>query len=463
MPGDQEPNQTEPTLNERDVDSSGQGENIKRPSLGEMVDSEAASIEREPETGMVSTFDEKPAATVTPPAAVVTPPLETTPVVPAAVPPKKSGKKKWIIAGVVAALVVVVGGGGVFAYTAYQNPEKVLMDGVVNVFGDLPTSGKASLSYKTADSSFDLAVDAKRDDTLATGLLTVKYKADTINLEGSANFAAAVSGDGYIKINDLDKLAKTAIDVMVDEQAKWAKESGFPLSEQEIADMKTKMYDEYKPTIDKINNKWVKFPADKSDKEEGKNQKCLADTMKKLKKDSKMRDELATVYKNNKFIVIKDELGVKNGSYGFSLDFDQKKANAFGRAVEKTAFAKEVEHCIDPDAKDKDSNRDYESDDTDSESESPLKNEKYELWISQWSHQITAINAAADIKDGDKASIKFSLSVDYKAVTGLSVPKDSIDYKEVEESLSKQEEANSTSNVESLITPLMSNPFQSVL
>lgn len=50
--------------------------------------------------------------------------------------PKPSSKKKWILGGVIAGLIVVLGGAGAWAYTAYQDPNKVIVDSVVNLLTD---------------------------------------------------------------------------------------------------------------------------------------------------------------------------------------------------------------------------------------------------------------------------------------------------------------------------------------
>lgn len=354
MPGDQEFDQTKPTIKDGAVDFDGQNKSSQLSETSASSSgveassplSEAAAIEREPETNADSA-----SATPVPPISAFgsnPAPIETSRNM--GMQPKKGGKKKFIFAGIAVAVLVLAGAGSALAYTMYQNPEKVLIDGIVNAFSTLPTSGKATVVYTSKDTSVNVSFDGKRDEKLGTGTVTFKYddKKNSRNLEGSANFAANVNGDGYIKINDVDKLARSVIDTMVDSQVEYYQESGQPLTEQQISQMKEQAYNEFKPTIDKINNKWIKFPADKSNGDTGEKQKCISDTMQKLKTDKAMRDELAKAYTDNKFIIIKDELGVKDGSYGFKIDFDNPKAKSFGNTVEKTAFGKAIDKCIDP-------------------------------------------------------------------------------------------------------------------
>lgn len=461
MLDDQDSNQAEPTPKDKTVDSVGQNQSVQ-PSDVEppMAEAEAAAIDREPETTMSPVEAPAPVAPVSAfgssPMSAIEPSQEM------GMQPKKGGKKKFIFAGIAAAILVLLGGGGALAYTMYQNPEKVLIDGIVNTFSTLPTSGKATLVYTGKDTSVNVSFDGKRDEKIGTGTVTFKYddKKNSTNLEGSADFAATVNGDGYIKINDLDKLAKTAIDAMVDSQVKYYQESGQALTQQQISQMKEQAYNEFKPTIDKINNKWIKFPADKSDGDTGEKQKCVSDTMKKLKADKAMRDELTKVYTANKFIIIKDELGVKDGSYGFRIDFDNAKAKSFGDAVEKTAFGKAIDKCVNPEGDSKSSD-DLSSAGETKKDDSPFKNSVFDVWISQWSHQITKVSLSGDMKDEDGASFKLDASMDYKPVTGLSEPKDAVDYKD----LMDQEEAktangsSSAGGLDTLSTSLLTHSF----
>lgn len=425
--------------NEQDNDSSDSvnqvTETTPQSASVPLADS-TSSVEREPQTSEIF------GAAISEPVAPFTP-LQVSP------QGTKSSKKKWLIGGsIAAALLVILTSAGV-AYAFYQNPEKVLIDGVVNTFSSRAGSGKATLDYKSKMGKLTLVVDVKGDDELVNGKLSLNADIPeySLKLDATADFAATLSGDGYIKINDLKKIITTTVDAMVTAQAKEYKQSGTSLTPQQIAEIKKQTLDSFEPYIRKIDNKWIKFPSNQSD-EASKIQKCYSDTFKKLQSDKAMKDELTNVYEKNKFVVIKKELGVKDGSYGFVIDLDTKKSKSFGKQAEKTKFAKAMDKC------NTSKNEDYEPtapSDTSSDSEKDaLKDTTIEVWVSQWSHQITAVNVNVDRKkEEDQAVVKFALTLDYAKPTDVTVPKDSTNFEDVQKEISKELESQPTNQSQS--------------
>jgi hypothetical protein len=342
--------------------------------------------------------------------------------------PKKS-KKKWIIGGISAAVVALLVGGGALAYTMYQSPDKVIMDGFANLLSSSGQSGSVtgSFEYKSKDATVTVSMNGQSDQKIATGTISVKYASvsNKIDVEGSADFAGDIdSSTGYIKLNDVDKLIDTAADAYVDSMAQQYETYGQKLTTAQKKEAKKEMLKAVDPIVKKINNRWIKFAADEKDSETSKEQKCVTDAYKKLQSDNAMRDELVKMYTDNKFVIVKEELGVKDGSYGYVLDLNKDKAEAFGKNVEKSAFVKELEKCSD--------SQPSEQIDSSLPDEDAFKNPRFELWVSQWSHQITGVKFSGTNPDNSDETVKFEATADYSPVTDLSLPKDAVDSKELE-------------------------------
>lgn len=350
-------------------------------------------------------------------------PLAPAPVSPA---PTKS-KKKWVIGGIVAGVLALLVGGGALAYTMYQSPDKVIMDGFANL---LKTTGQDStiagnVTYKDKDMSVVLTLDAKGDKDIATGTLNVKYTstADDLDVEGSADFAADKDSNGYVKLNDVDKLIDVAADAYIDSMAVQYEAFGQTMTEAQKAEIKSELLRSIDPVVEKINNRWIKFDASQDD-EQTAQQKCYTDAFEKLQSDDAMRNELTKAYGDNKFIEVKEELGLKDGSYGYVLDIDQDKLKAFGQNTKESAFAKEITKC--------DATLDSVSEGTSEETDDLVKDGRFELWVSQWSHQITGVKFTGTNPDNEDASVVFDLKVDYAPVEDLELPKDAVDSKELQ-------------------------------
>lgn len=336
-------------------------------------------------------------------------------------PPKQGGKKKkLIIAGVIAAVLALLTGGGAFAYFVwYQNPDKVIADSLVNTLSSTPGSVKMNASYKAGDTGVSLSVDAKSNEKIADATLSFEYASteQKIDLKSTANMVAIDSGTVYLKLNNVRELAEKAVDAMVESSAAQYKQFGYNLSESQITAQKKSTLAQLEPVIVKVDNKWIKFSADK-ESSTSEDQKCMRDAVEKLKTDRAYRDEISKVYAENKFVVIKEELGLKDGSYGYVLDLDQTKAKSFGKAAESTQFVKDVTKCSDSSP----------VPDSSSTSDNKFRNTRVELWVSQWSHQVTGLKVETTYADSTQpGDLKFDMTIGYEMAGNISEPTDAID------------------------------------
>jgi len=339
---------------------------------------------------------------------------------------KSGGKKKWIIGGVIAGALVLLFGGGALAYFAYQNPDKVIADGFVNMFQSQPRTMKGDMSLENNEASVKATVDIKSNDKIANGSLTmaVTIKSLKETFSGTVDFAATADGDGYLKLNGIDKLADQYADVVIRAQEQQYKAYGMTITESQKEEYRKQLIAQVKPIIEKINNRWIKFDT-KANDDTSEQQKCVTDAFKKLQSDKTMRDELAKAYGDNKFINVKEQLGVKDGSYGYVLDFDSTKAKSFGDAAEKTSLFKELQKC---------DGFSSGSSSTDAIKDDNNDKVRVELWVSQWSHQITALNVEGTDTSTptDETKVSFKLSLGYTNDNSVTVPKDAVDFKDLE-------------------------------
>lgn len=226
-----------------------------------------------------------------------------------------------------------------------------------------------------------------------------------------------------MKFNEIDTLVDRVADAVIDAQVEQYRQFGLTMSEEEVAQARQEMMAEITPIVEKINNKWIKFSGNKDNSEMSEQQQCITDAFEKLQKDAAMRDEFMEAYRDNKFIVIEDELGVKNGSFGYVLGYDEAKAKVFGDAAEKTTFIKEIEKCNDSDF------GGSSTFDTDSSTNDGM-DIRVELWVSQWSHQITAMSFDATDSSslsGNDTNINLDMTMGYDKTDNLTVPDNAID------------------------------------
>lgn len=364
----------------------------------------------------------------------------STPAQPAAAPapgPKKNSKKKFIIGGIIAAAIVLLGGGTALGYALwYQNPEKVVVDGVSNVFSKAPGTSKLTASYKSGDAGVTLTVDSRSSGDAAQADLKLAYKAaaQNIDLTGSAEIITKTdTATMYLKVKDVRKLVAAAVDAMIESTAKQYQTMGMKLSQSQIDAQKKSAMAQYEPIIAKVDNKWIKFTADGNDST-SKDQKCLTDAYKKLQSDSASQNEMKQAYTDNKFIIIKEELGLKDGSYGYVLDLDQDKLKSFSKALESTVFVKSIEDCT---GRDMSTNSNSSS----TSKDNPFKDTRVEMWVSQWSHQITRVSVTTTHDEptstGQNATLNLGVDMSYEEVAPITEPTDAVDSKTLMDDLMK--------------------------
>lgn len=318
-----------------------------------------------------------------------------------AVQPVRQRNKKLLIGIILAVIVVILGAGSVFAYNFwYQNPEKVVSDSVMNAFKAKSMTFTGSMDMTSEATKVKLELDGGVGQS--EGSVNVKATFDSEGQPIALNGSGLMDGNGnlYFKVKNVKDIVKTYREAV-------------PPESQSIFDQ----------LIAKIDDRWVKISADdmkQFSEETGNAQKCFSETLKKFQNDKAATNEVADIYKKNKFLVIEQNLGTKNGSLGYTIKTNDDGAKAFAKAVKNTKIFKSLQSC-DPSF--------TIDEDKASESDKKAANEtRMELWVSQWSHEITKFSAK-DETGVEKSTFVFEPI--FNKTVKVTVPKKSVTLNEL--------------------------------
>lgn len=301
--------------------------------------------------------------------------------------PKKS-KKKWIISGIIALALALLVGGAAAAYAGwYQNPNKVLTDAFVNVL-----KAKSAVYTGTIDlTSKDTTSPVKK------AKITIEGKGNTVDGEFHVAFEADYNGKNVV-------IAGSAI---VDKDSTlYIKIKDIRKTLQSIAGGQMAIPAPYDALITKIDNKWIKISPDditQFDSKYKERQTCLTEAAERLMDDKDAMNEVATLYQNNTFIVVKEQLGSKNGSLGYLVEGDTDKTKSFLKGLNDTKLFKEIQKC-DASIKIDDSMLNSSSSGL---TTTPDGETRVKLWVDRWSHQLTNVTV-----EGKSSTADGTISID---------------------------------------------------
>jgi hypothetical protein len=311
------------------------------------------------------------------------------------VPVPKQSKKKLIIGIIVAAIFVILAAGSVLAYTFwYQNPDKVVADGIMNAIKAKSLTYTGTLNANSDDMKLKLAIDGAAGG--ATGNVNVKA---TFDMESKP---VTLSGGGLIdKDGTLYFKVKNVGEIVAPYRATMPKESQTMLDQ----------------LIAKVDDRWIKISADdmkEFSEESSKTQKCFTDTLNKFKDDKKATGEVADIYKKHKFLTIEQNLGSQGGSLGYSVKANKEAGKAFASDMKNTRIYKSMQDC----------DKDFKLDTDDVTADSQKADEsKVEVWVERWSHEITKI-VVKDDKGPDTADM--TLEPRFNKPVNVTAPEKSV-------------------------------------
>lgn len=291
------------------------------------------------------------------------------------VAPAKKFSGKWLIITIVAAALVLLGGGVAFAYNFwYQNPEKVISDGLLNAIQAKSLTYKASANVKQSSSTFNVALSGagKNGATSTDATVDITMDGKTYTVKGSA--VITDKGDVYVKVANVDTLIKDLL-------------AQLPPSAKTILDNFVK----------KINNQWIVITNEKIksfSEEYAKAQKCSQEAYKKIQSDKSYSSEVIDLYKAHPFLKINKQLGSQNGSLGYEVVENPAEDKAFAMGLKNTKAFKMMHDCDN-------------SFSVDTEDAAASKGTMTaEIWVSRWTHEITKFTAKGT-EDGTQTTLNF--------------------------------------------------------
>ncbi len=340
--------------------------------------------------------------------------------------PTKTKKKLGLVAGIIAAAaVVLLGTGSALAYNLwYQNPQKTLADAMVNAMKAKTVAYTGEFTIDITDSSAgykDLKLTVEGKNGTVDGEVTVDFaltttEGDEYKVSGAGLFDK--DGNLFFKVNKLREL--------IDQ---FGQGRELPASITAI--------------IDKVDGSWVRIAADdlkEYSKEYAEQQECTRDALKKIEGNQNTADEVANLYRQHQFIVIKEELGVKDGNVGYVLDTDRQVAKEFVKGLKETELYKELAKCNDTLEDIDEEDLTVDEDDADSDTKT-----RFAVYISRIGHELREVHF--DIEDDD-AKGQLRVKTTFNAPVSIESPEDFIPLKELQKDIEAaiQEISNSYSS-----------------
>jgi hypothetical protein len=304
---------------------------------------------------------------------------------------QKPKRAKWLIPVIIAGALVLLGGGSVLAYKFwYQNPNKVISDGLLHAVEAKSLTYTASIKMTSGGvTPYNVSISGISNEgansvnvsmTIAMGSQAVTIKAGGI---------IAANGDLYINVSNLSELAKTY-------------EAQLPASSKSLID----------DFVKKVDGEWIKIGKDKlKDFSESyaKTQQCLQSGFDKVRSDKSYGTELVDLYKAHPFFKVAKELGSKNGSLGYQIADNPTEGKAFGEGLKNTKLYKLLHDC----------DNSITIDTSDTTDTSQKSNSTVEIWVSQWSHEITKFTANSS-DNGQNTEVVFEPS--FNAGKKVTIP-----------------------------------------
>jgi len=294
-------------------------------------------------------------------------------------PAPRPRKKGLIVTLIIIAILVVLGGAAALAYKFwYQNPEKVVTDGLLNALKADTVSFKAVADVKSS-SSGTITMTGSITKKAASADFEFVSTSDDMDyaIKGSGMYAE--NGDYYLKVTNVREL----VDML--------------MSPQSPGEMPAGVTSALNNFVTKVNDQWIKISASDIEKlgaEGVKSQTCLQDVYKKLETDKSYTNELGDLYEQHRFIVITRELGSKDGSLGYEVDTDIAKMKDFARGLKDTKLYKDLHGC----------DNSFAINENDISEESSGAKTTMEVWVSRWTHEITKVNLVNE-EGNERASV----------------------------------------------------------
>jgi len=311
-------------------------------------------------------------------------------------------KNKKIVIAIISAAIVLIGSGSAWAYvSAYQSPQNVITDSIINAITAKTSIYTGTLSSNSSGMDLKVEITAKLAEP-ANGSMNAKVTA-TISgkkyvVNGDAFFDQ--KGDIYFRVGGLRSIITEAEDLIGASSSVAIKAAIDKL-------------------VDKVDNTWIMVSTDDLktyNPEYADSKRCMDQAIKDLKKDNSLLSEVTNLYRKHEFIVLKTNLGQQDGSFGYELKSSNKAQKAFMEGLKGTKIYKSLVAC----------DENFKIDTSDMDTEDPKSSPSdvtIKLWVSTWSHQISKIEANSK---SDNWLFKATINPQYNQKVEIDAPKASI-------------------------------------
>lgn len=326
--------------------------------------------------------------------------------------PVRKRLPKLAIAAIIAAIIIILTAVGVFGYTVwYQNPDKVVHDGVLNMVKANAISSTGAVTYRDEDVVLDIGLSGGYGENSGELSIAATMTIDTDQIK--QDFEAA--GVGRL-IDDTLYIKLSGIEAVVEEVT--AESNGqIPAYAQSI--------------YQKIDDKWISIKAsDFKDINESiaDQQECVTTLLEKMQTENNLSEEVINLYNKSQVIFIDEELGSKdiNGaeSLGFKVSINQSATKSFTEGLKDTNFGKELKECNN-DINFSEIVEDITGSSTEDESSPDI-----ELWVNRSSHEFTEISIN-EKSENENRSLDIILQPTFNKPTNVEIPSDVTSFESV--------------------------------
>jgi len=251
--------------------------------------------------------------------------------------PMASRPKKfpWLVVGLGLGSLAIIG--IVLGYFLwYQNPEKVLADALAKmiVANSMTVSGSIEVvgsgEYATIE-KVEVLIDNEMDTV--SGKTDVSLKMSLKDMKPIVIKASSV----VIGVDEIYVRFDGVMDVVNIVMGDFGDTPGLSSVLEVIEEI-----------AKKIEGRWIKISYSEllGDNEEFTKQiDCYNGVLEKVSNDKRYQQEIVSLYKKNKFVIIRKELGMQDGAYGFELSANPKAAMRFAMSLRNTSLYEEMAKC----------------------------------------------------------------------------------------------------------------------
>lgn len=341
----------------------------------------------------------------------------------------------WAIGLIAIAALALPATSATAAYMAlYQRPDVVLSDSIVHLLTEkspITADGTFTMDTEEVAVTVTLASKSKTGDSATATTVTLMFKKDELtgkSLTVKANEVHTKDGIIYLKLSDLKQAANDLIDMYSSATVENYSQLGGSMT---VSEARKSLHESVDPIVQKFDGQWIKFDPSNFDEDMGTNDKtydCTVEALKKFQNESDVK-ELQDVYMKHPFLNVTKELGMKDGSLGYEIKYDEAKGKAFSDASKDTSIVKALDAC----------GIDSGEQSTTSTEYGVTDNSTVEVWVNMWSHKLTAVKYDGSLKEGSAgkewASLHFDSTIAYNKPVTIETPKNAKTFKELLESL----------------------------